>query len=53
MIQLGSVVELKSGGPRMTVLKYNSKGDIVCAWFLEATWYEHPFPEPALKIIEE
>ena len=52
MIHPGSIVRLQSGGPNMTALRYNSKGEVHCAWFSGATWYEHPFPEPALKIMK-
>ena len=60
----GDVVELKSGGPKMTIEKYKilhsmtgpshvSKNTVVCTWFdsngvLQSRDFEHD----ALKIIE-
>jgi uncharacterized protein YodC (DUF2158 family) len=29
----GDVVQLKSGGPKMTVGGYNNLGHVVCKWF--------------------
>lgn len=31
--QPGDVVQLKSGGPLMTVSKIDSDGDVYCTWF--------------------
>lgn len=33
LIRVGSVVRLKSGGPRMTVQEVTDQGDIKCIWF--------------------
>ena len=30
---IGDVVQLKSGGPKMTVLGVNTSGDVRCGWF--------------------
>jgi uncharacterized protein YodC (DUF2158 family) len=31
--KVGDVVELKSGGPRMTVARINHNGRLACEWF--------------------
>ncbi|UCM63660.1 YodC family protein [Aeromonas hydrophila] len=38
MIEQGSIVKLKSGGPKMTVLGLDDQ-DAICAWFCEAGNY--------------
>ena len=30
---VGDVVQLKSGGPRMTVVDRSHDGDLICQWF--------------------
>lgn len=49
----GDVVQLKSGGPRMTVTgPYNDK-DVTCVWFVEMTGpVTSSFPFAALALIE-
>jgi uncharacterized protein YodC (DUF2158 family) len=43
---IGHVVQLKSGGPHMTVSYISDKGNISCHWFNEkAHEYEHKFAE--------
>lgn len=52
--QSGSLVQLKSGGPEMTVLRETPTGDLMCSWFPSYT--EAPlsavFPAAALKPAE-
>ncbi len=31
--QKGDVVQLKSGGPEMTVVEVDEKGRVTCTWF--------------------
>lgn len=49
----GDVVELKSGGPTMTVTYLNQNGSVQCQWFPNSQekpmW--HDFPPEALKKI--
>jgi uncharacterized protein YodC (DUF2158 family) len=52
----GDVVELKSGGPKMTIkwvatrtFQTISAGDCHCVWFEGATLKESGFPPTALK----
>lgn len=53
--QLGDVVQLKSGGPPMTVTYVNEKGRVSCAWFNRVeggiAWEpkHETFPPEALK----
>ena len=32
-LEIGDIVELKSGGPKMTVTEINVNGEIRCTWF--------------------
>ena len=50
----GDSVELNSGGPSMTVVKYNGM-DVLCRWFPGGSYgnqhevLEHEFPQACLK----
>lgn len=48
----GDVVQLKSGGPRMTVVEYRSAGsgtEVLCQWFSEKQEVQaYTFPEALL-----
>lgn len=51
---VGSVVELKGGGPRMTVLGWEaamwpSEAGARCAWFIQGALREGTFPLAALR----
>lgn len=46
-IKSGTLVWLKSGGPKMTVKHYDDKGWI-CTWFLNFEAKEHTFNENQL-----
>jgi uncharacterized protein YodC (DUF2158 family) len=48
--KVGDVVQLKSGGPRMTIanMKSNPAG-VLCAWFDEADVKTSRFPAEALE----
>jgi uncharacterized protein YodC (DUF2158 family) len=44
-IKVGDVVQLKSGGPRMTVTSQHPDGDLRCEWFSDgklSTAHLHP-----------
>lgn len=57
----GTVVELKSGGPKMTVTGYRwlpGKGEydketVNCKWFSDSEVKEDQFPVDTLKIVED
>ncbi|WP_421249007.1 DUF2158 domain-containing protein [Aeromonas jandaei] len=38
MIEVGEIVKLKSGGPKLTVVQLD-KQDAICAWFCESGRY--------------
>ncbi|MBJ6726812.1 YodC family protein [Geomesophilobacter sediminis] len=44
----GSVVQLKSGGPTMTI-KFIEEGDAYCEWFSGDKVEGHSFPVQSLK----
>ena len=55
-ITVGSVVQLKSGGPKMTVAKveeWNSVTRARCDWFEGTTAKEGYFPVTSLKLVAE
>jgi len=49
-MKIGDVVQLKSGGPDMTVLEKTREEDLwwLCAWFHGANVVQESFPEAAL-----
>ncbi|GLR54330.1 YodC family protein [Shinella yambaruensis] len=51
--ETGDVVDLKSGGPLMTVNRVNKDGDVICEWFnQEGQKYEpkwHAFKPQMLR----
>jgi len=47
--EIGDVVQLRSGGPRMTVHSLVSDGDVVCQWFEGNEVHEEHFPNEVLK----
>ena len=52
IFQPGDSVQLKSGGPAMTVKKHDGNGDAVCVWFYtNGECHEKEFPEFVLKAI--
>ena len=50
--EIGDIVQLKSGGPKMTVTNHGSKGEIVCSWFGGSKKESAMFPFDALKVPE-
>ncbi|HEY6120017.1 MAG TPA: DUF2158 domain-containing protein [Pyrinomonadaceae bacterium] len=52
--EIGDVVQLQSGGPKMTVHSLVSDGDVVCQWFEgNEGVHEDNFPKAALKNVEQ
>ncbi|HKZ77026.1 MAG TPA: DUF2158 domain-containing protein [Pyrinomonadaceae bacterium] len=51
--EIGDVVELRSGGPKMTVHSLVSDGDVVCQWFESNEVHEENFPKEVLKKVEQ
>ena len=56
MIEVGSVVQLKSGGPVMTVTSVD-QGVAKCLWYEEnlvaPQWHNMELPIPALTVVPE
>src|ERR1700750_1858856 len=50
--EIGNVVQLKSGGPKMTVHGLVSDGDVICQWFEGNAVHEESFPREALQKVE-
>ena len=48
----GDVVQLKSGGPLMTVVAIDKSG-VVCTWFDKNNHKTTTFPETTLELYEE
>jgi uncharacterized protein YodC (DUF2158 family) len=51
--EIGDVVQLRSGGPKMTVHGLVSDGDVVCQWFESNEVHQENFPKEALKKVEQ
>jgi uncharacterized protein YodC (DUF2158 family) len=50
----GEIVQLKSGGPDMTVRAFSDNGDVVyCNWFMKTELEVSSFPPETLKLVEE
>lgn len=50
----GDLVQLKSGGPAMTVLEVNDAGMVICTWFdSKDESQEKAFKENLLKIYKK
>jgi len=47
----GDVVQLKSGGPHMTVRTVDKDGMVVCDWFAGAQMQSGIFPATSLEIV--
>ena len=50
--EIGDVVQLRSGGPKMTVHGLVSDGDVVCQWFEGNEVHEESFLKEALRKVE-
>jgi uncharacterized protein YodC (DUF2158 family) len=47
--KIGDVVQLRSGGPKMTVHSLTSDGAVACQWFEGNEVHEENFPNEGLK----
>lgn len=54
-LKKGMVVQLKSGGPKMTITEIEPKHaySITCNWFLEGKLQSSSFTPKSLTVIEE
>lgn len=55
-MNIGDVVTLKSGGPKMTVVSKTSLSDVPnmnCSWFEGPMLYTGSFPQEALRLTEK
>ncbi len=50
-LKVGDVVQLNSGGPKMTI-SYVISGEFRCFWFLEGQKLQADFPVASVHIIE-
>jgi uncharacterized protein YodC (DUF2158 family) len=50
--EIGNVVQLRSGGPKMTIHGLVSDGDVICQWFEGNVVHEESFPREALQKVE-
>ncbi|MCO5152566.1 MULTISPECIES: YodC family protein [unclassified Shinella] len=51
--KVGDIVQLKSGGPKMTVVQINSSTIISCSWFAGAKHERGAFHPDALQVPAE
>jgi uncharacterized protein YodC (DUF2158 family) len=51
--EIGDVVQLRSGGPKMTVHSLVSDGDVVCQWFESNEVHRENFPKEALQKVKQ
>lgn len=49
--KLGDVVQLKSGGPEMTIYRIDGS-DIACTWFVKQEPKYNSFPKEVLEKVE-
>ena len=52
-IKVGTIVQLKSGSPLMTVVLVRDNEQVVCKWFEQNKSNEETFPKDALDIYHE
>lgn len=51
---IGVVVELKSGGPKMTIARYDEREDSFhCVWFKDNVLQRDSFPTESLRPVHE
>lgn len=48
-LKVGDKVDLKSGGPTMTVTEISERGSVRCTWFWDGEYKATVFPKDALK----
>jgi uncharacterized protein YodC (DUF2158 family) len=49
----GTVVRLKSGGPKMTVEGTDEEGELTCVWFVGNKTKRDSFPDAALEAVDD
>jgi uncharacterized protein YodC (DUF2158 family) len=47
--EVGHVVQLRTGGPKMTVHSLDSDNDVLCQWFEGREMHEENFPNEVVK----
>ncbi|HEX3560888.1 MAG TPA: DUF2158 domain-containing protein [Pyrinomonadaceae bacterium] len=52
-IKVGDVVQLKSGGPQMTVVSDEGNNYFFCQWFIGGKLDHNSFPSSALRKVSE
>ncbi|MDE0061014.1 MAG: DUF2158 domain-containing protein [Defluviicoccus sp.] len=52
LIEVGSVVQIRSGGPVMTVIAIEPPAIAVCKWY-DMIWNTERFPVAALRAVPE
>lgn len=45
----GDLVTLRSGGPVMTLIRFNADGEAYCVWFVDGSPQASTFPPHALE----
>jgi uncharacterized protein YodC (DUF2158 family) len=51
--EIGDVVQLRSGGPKMTIHSLASDGDVACQWFEGNEVHEGDFSNKVLRKAEQ
>jgi uncharacterized protein YodC (DUF2158 family) len=51
--KVGDLVQLKSGGPVMTIKEINGLDSILCVWFMDVELVSANFLQETLEIFEE
>ncbi len=52
LIEVGTVVQIRSGGPVMTVIAIEAPATAVCKWY-DLIWNTERFPVAALRAVPE
>ena len=52
-IKVGDVVQLKSGGPKMTVASIDEKGRAWCSWFVNGENHREVFRPESLEQVDQ
>jgi uncharacterized protein YodC (DUF2158 family) len=53
ILKVGDLVQLKSGGPVMTIKEINTIGSIFCVWFKDVELASDTFLQDTLELFEE
>lgn len=51
--KIGDVVQLKSGGPQMTVTRVHHDGDVDCQWFYRTDAQSGTFPAGSVQAYQQ